>query len=137
MLNVVHNTGLLGRWQQLGTNPTVICDTAHNEHGLQIVMNQIKKQNFNRLHVVLGVVNDKDLDLILPLFPKKAFYYFCKPNVSRGLSALDLQLKAQEYSLCGTVCGSVTEAYVLAKLEAKKEDFIFIGGSTFVVAEIV
>lgn len=137
LLNVVHNTGLLGRWQQLGTNPTVICDTAHNAHGLQIVMNQIKKQNFRQLHVVLGVVNDKDLDLILPLFPKKAFYYFCKPNVSRGLSALDLQLKAQEYSLCGTVCGSVTEAYVLAKLEAKKEDFIFIGGSTFVVAEIV
>ena len=137
LLNVVKNTGLLGRWQQLGENPTIICDTAHNAHGLQIVMNQIKKQKFNQLHIVLGVVNDKDLDSILPLFPKNAFYYFCKPTISRGLDTAILKENALEYNLKGTECNSVSEAYALARLEASKNDFIYIGGSTFVVAEII
>jgi len=137
LLNVVQNTGLLGRWQQLGEEPIIICDTAHNAHGLKIVMNQIKKQKFNQLHIVLGVVNDKDLDLILPLFPKNAFYYFCKPNVFRGLDATILKQKALEYDLKGRVFDSVPEAYASARLEAKEDDFIYIGGSTFVVAEIV
>ncbi|MFC4739407.1 bifunctional folylpolyglutamate synthase/dihydrofolate synthase [Flavobacterium ponti] len=137
LLNVVKNTGLLGRWQQLGANPTIICDTAHNAHGLQIVMNQIKKQIFKQLYIVLGVVNDKDLDSILPLFPKGAFFYFCKPNVSRGLDAEVLKQFAENYNLNGLVCNSVSEAYILATLEANEGDFIYIGGSTFVVAEIV
>jgi dihydrofolate synthase/folylpolyglutamate synthase len=137
LLNVVKNTGLLGRWQQLGANPTIICDTAHNAHGLQIVMNQIKKQIFKQLYIVLGVVNDKDLDSILPLFPKNAFFYFCKPNVSRGLDAEVLKQFAENYNLNGLVCNSVSEAYILATLEANEGDFIYIGGSTFVVAEIV
>ena len=136
-LNVVKNTGLLGRWQQLGERPTIICDTAHNAHGLQIVMNQIKKQKFKQLYIVLGVVNDKDLDSILPLFPQNAFFYFCKPNISRGLDAILLKEYAANYNLNGVVCNSVSEAYVLAKLEASEDDFIYIGGSTFVVAEIV
>ncbi|WP_338378097.1 folylpolyglutamate synthase/dihydrofolate synthase family protein [uncultured Flavobacterium sp.] len=137
LLNVVKNTGLLGRWQQLGKNPKIICDTAHNEHGLKIVMEQIKNQKFNQLRIVLGVVNDKDLDLILPLFPKKAFYYFCKPNISRGLDSAILKQKALNYDLKGIECNSVSEAYTLALKESNQDDFIYIGGSTFVVAEIV
>jgi len=137
LLNVVKNTGLLGRWQQLGKNPKIICDTAHNKHGLKIVMDQIKNQKFNQLRIVLGVVNDKDLDLILPLFPKKAFYYFCKPNISRGLDSAILKQKALKYDLKGIECNSVSEAYTLALNESNQDDFIYIGGSTFVVAEIV
>ncbi|WP_338409279.1 folylpolyglutamate synthase/dihydrofolate synthase family protein [uncultured Flavobacterium sp.] len=136
-LNVIKNTGLLGRWHQLNQNPTVVCDTAHNAHGLKIVLNQINKQKFERLYIILGVVNDKDLDSILPLFPKKAFYYFCKPTVFRGLNATVLKEKAMHYNLNGVICNSVSEAYVLAQIEAKENDFIYIGGSTFVVAEII
>ena len=136
-LNIVKNTGLLGRWQQLNENPKVICDTAHNSHGLKIVLNQIKKEKFNDLHIVLGVVNDKDLDTILPLFPKKAIYYFCKPNIPRGLDAKILKQKAKEYQLFGNLYNSVSNAYENAIKNASKNDFIYIGGSTFVVAEIV
>ena len=136
-LHVVKNTGLLGRWQQLNEKPKVICDTAHNSHGLKIVLNQIKKENFNDLHIVLGVVNDKDLDSILPLFPKKANYYFCKPNIPRGLDATILKQKASEYQLIGNLYNSVSNAYEDAVKNASKNDFIFIGGSTFVVAEVL
>jgi dihydrofolate synthase/folylpolyglutamate synthase len=137
LLNVVINTGLLGRWQQLGEQPTIICDTAHNKDGFKIVMNQINNLKFDKLHFVLGVVNDKDLASILPLFPKNAFYYFCKPNVIRGLNAADLKEVALSFGLTGVLCSSVTEAYGLAKSKATTNDLIYIGGSTFVVAEIV
>ena len=137
LMNVVENTGLLGRWQQLQSNPKVICDTAHNSHGLKIVLNQIQKENFERLHIVLGVVNDKDLDDILALFPKNARYYFCKPNVPRGLDKNILKNVAKSFGLNGLVCDSVSEAYKSALLESNENDFIYIGGSTFVVAEIV
>lgn len=137
LLNVVDNTGLLGRWQQIHSRPKVICDTAHNSHGLTIVLNQITKEQFDKLYFVLGVVNDKDLDSILPLFPKNANYFFCKPNISRGLDAAVLQEKAAAFGLDGKVCGSVSEAYKNALQTAGEEDFIYIGGSTFVVAEIV
>ena len=100
-------------------------------------MNQIKRENYKDLYVVLGVVNDKDLDSILPLFPKKAKYFFCKPNLDRGLDASILQQKAQAFGLNGEVCDSVSVAFEKAKAEATLEDFIYIGGSTFVVAEIV
>ena len=135
--NVILNTGLLGRWQILNSNPFVVCDTAHNSHGLKIVLNQIEKQHYDTLHIVLGVVNDKDLDSILPLFPKKAIYYFTKPNVPRGLDSKILQEKGREYRLIGCLCDSVTEAYAEALNNATPSDFIYIGGSTFVVAEIV
>lgn len=137
LLNVVKNTGLQGRWQQLGDSPKIICDTAHNKHGLEIVMKQIQKETFNKLHVILGVVNDKDLDQILPLFPKKAIYYFSKPNNPRGLDATTLADKAKEHGLKGTVFNSITEAYKNALQSAEDADFIYIGGSTFVVAEIL
>ena len=136
-MNVIANTGLLGRWQILANHPKIVCDTAHNSQGLAIVMNQIKKEEFKDLHVVLGVVKDKDLDSILPLFPKNAIYYFCKPNLSRGLDAQILADKARDFGLLGKVYNSVSEAYKTAVSIAKKDDFIYVGGSTFVVAEIV
>jgi len=137
LLNVVKNTGLLGRWQQIHSNPKVICDTAHNSHGLKIVLNQIRKEKFNQLHFVLGVVNDKDLEDILPLFPKNAKYYFSKPNVPRGLDTAVLKEKAEIYGLIGFVYNSISEAYEDALKASTENDFIYIGGSTFVVAEIV
>nr|WP_315159231.1 folylpolyglutamate synthase/dihydrofolate synthase family protein [uncultured Flavobacterium sp.] len=136
LLKVVKNTGLLGRWQQLGENPKVICDTAHNKNGLEIVLNQIQKETFENLHIVLGVVNDKELDEVLPLFPKNAAYYFCRPNIPRGLNASMLQEKALHFSLIGKTYDSVTEAYSEALNNAAKNDFIYVGGSTFVVAEL-
>jgi dihydrofolate synthase/folylpolyglutamate synthase len=136
LLQVVKNTGLQGRWQQLGESPKIICDTAHNKHGLAIVMKQIEKEIFENLHIVLGVVNDKDLDSILPLFPKKAQYYFCSPDSSRGLSTEILQDTAKKYDLFGEKYDSVKNAFLSAKKNATKKDFIYAGGSTFVVAEL-
>jgi dihydrofolate synthase/folylpolyglutamate synthase len=134
---VVKNTGLQGRWQQLGDFPKIICDTAHNTHGLTIVLKQIQKESFEGLHIVLGVVNDKDLDEVLPLFPKNAIYYFCKPNIPRGLEATILAKKANQFGLIGEIYNSVSDAYKKAKQNAQPTDFIYVGGSTFVVAEIL
>lgn len=136
-LNVVNNTGLLGRWQILNSSPKVVCDTAHNSHGLKVVLNQINKEQFNNLHIVLGVVNDKDLESILPLFPKNAKYYFCTPNVSRGLDTSVLKKEGFKYGLIGKVYSSVSDAYNNALSSSINSDFIYIGGSTFVVAEII
>lgn len=134
--NISKNTGLKGRWQILGENPRIICDTAHNREGLSIVMSQLKKEKFNNLHLVLGVVNDKDLQIILSLLPKNARYYFCKPDIPRGLSAELLMEEALKYQLYGTVFESVLAAYQNALEKAGSDDLIFIGGSTFVVAEL-
>ncbi|WP_026728935.1 bifunctional folylpolyglutamate synthase/dihydrofolate synthase [Flavobacterium denitrificans] len=136
LLSVVKNTGLQGRWQQLGENPKIICDTAHNKHGLSVVMTQLQKETYENLHIVLGVVNDKDLHSILPLFPKKATYYFCKPDSSRGLSTEILQDTARKYDLFGEKYESVEKAFLEATKKATKNDFIYAGGSTFVVAEL-
>ena len=135
--NVVLNTHLQGRWQILQENPKVICDTAHNAHGLEMVMQQLKKETYNQLHIVLGVVNDKDLDGILPLFPKNANYYFCKPKNERGLNATTLQEKAKSYQLNGNIYTSVSKAYKSALEKSSDKDLIFIGGSNFVVSEII
>ncbi len=137
LAQVVKNTGLEGRWQQLGAAPKIICDTAHNTHGLSIVLNQIQKESFDRLHFVFGVVNDKDLNEVLPLFPKNAIYYFCKPNIPRGLEAAILAQKATPFGLNGKIYNSVSAAYENAKQNAQPTDFIYVGGSTFVVAEIL
>lgn len=137
LLNTVKNTNLQGRWQQLGSNPKIICDTAHNKEGLTIVFNQIQKEKFNKLHIVFGVVNDKNLDAILPLLPKNAIYYFSKPNNPRGLDVNVLFEKATQNGLNGKTFNSISEAYKAAIDQADKEDFIYIGGSTFVVAEII
>lgn len=136
-LNVINNTHLQGRWQLLAENPKIICDTAHNAHGLSIVLNQLKKEKFDQLHIVLGVVNDKNLEEILPLFPKNAKYYFCRPNIPRGLDAEILKEKAKEFELKGQIYNSVSNAYENATKNAAPNDFIYIGGSTFVIAEIL
>jgi len=133
---VSRNTGLQGRWQVLGDNPKVICDTAHNREGLLLVMSQLEKEIFENLHIVLGVVNDKDLGNILSLMPKKASYYFCKPDIPRGLSAELLKEEALKHQLYGDIFESVDAAYQDALEKAGSDDLIFIGGSTFVVAEL-
>ncbi|MCF6350281.1 MAG: bifunctional folylpolyglutamate synthase/dihydrofolate synthase [Flavobacteriaceae bacterium] len=137
LLNVVNNTNLQGRWQLLNKNPKVICDTAHNKEGLTYVLNQLNKEKYDNLHIVLGVLNDKDLSTILPLFPKKATYYFCKPNIPRGLDSQVLRKKALTYNLKGEEYITVNKAYKLALKNATNNDIVFIGGSTFVVAEII
>jgi dihydrofolate synthase/folylpolyglutamate synthase len=137
LLNVVANTKLQGRWQILNQNPKTICDTAHNKEGLALAMQQLQAESFQELHIVLGVVKDKKLDAILLLLPKNATYYFCSPKIIRGLPATELQEKAAQQHLIGNVYDSVSEAYRAAKTKAINKDVIYIGGSTFVVAEIV
>lgn len=136
-LNVIKNTGLMGRWQTLLTNPKVVCDTGHNREGLMYVVNQLNAEVYERLHIVFGVVNDKDLTAILDLLPKKATYYFCKPDIPRGLDASQLKVTLNKFGLHGEAYNSVNEAYKSALKNANTNDFIFIGGSTFVVAEII
>ncbi|WP_299125719.1 folylpolyglutamate synthase/dihydrofolate synthase family protein [uncultured Winogradskyella sp.] len=137
LLNVVKNTGLQGRWQVLQKQPKIICDTAHNREGLTYVMQQLQSEKFDKLHIVFGVVNDKNLDSIIPLLPKKAKYYFCKPDVQRGLDAIKLREVFANVGLFGKSYRSVNDALYNAKLNAEKDDLIYIGGSTFVVAEII
>ncbi|MUP46589.1 bifunctional folylpolyglutamate synthase/dihydrofolate synthase [Gramella sp. BOM4] len=130
-------TGLQGRWDTLQLNPKVVCDTAHNAEGLKIVMKQLGNENYQNLHIVMGVVNDKDLSKVLPLFPKDAHYYFAKPDVPRGLEAELLQAQARDHGLEGKVFSSVKKAYEAALEWALDEDLIFIGGSNFTVAEVL
>ncbi len=134
---VVENTHLMGRWQQIGTNPTIICDTAHNKEGLAIVLNQLQEQEYEKLHVVIGFVKDKDVSAILPLFPSNATYYFCKPNISRGLDEKILSDRCVRFNLNGKTYKSVNKAFKAAKKQASKNDFIYVGGSNFVVAEVL
>lgn len=137
LLNTIKNTGLMGRWQVLNEKPKIICDTGHNAEGLKVVMEQLKKEAYRKLHVVLGVVSDKDLNSILPLFPTGATYYFCKPNIPRGLDASLLYSQARGFGLIGEDFISVKDALYAATKAACDDDLVFIGGSTFVVAEIL
>ncbi|WP_431123287.1 bifunctional folylpolyglutamate synthase/dihydrofolate synthase [Flagellimonas flava] len=134
---VTDNTGLLGRWQVLGEHPYLVCDAAHNKEGLQLVLNQITLHKFEKLHMVLGFVNDKNLENILGLFPKKATYYFVTPNIPRGLAANNLRDTAKGFGLEGEAFDSVKKGLDQALEHAGKKDFIYVGGSTFVVAEVV
>ena len=135
--NVVGLTGLLGRWQVLQHKPLVIADTAHNEAGISIVVKQLLKTPHKRLHMVLGFVKDKDLNTILPLLPVDALYYIAAPAIQRGLDPLVFIEQAKRYNLFCNHYESVNEAFKAAKKQAKKEDLVFIGGSNFVVAEVV
>jgi dihydrofolate synthase/folylpolyglutamate synthase len=137
LLNVINNTRLMGRWQILQEHPKVICDTAHNKEGLIQVMQQLSQETYEELYIVVGMVNDKNIDTIIDLFPKHATYYFCRPNILRGLEAHILQEQFIAKGYKGEIYNSVSEALKSAKKAAKKEDLIYVGGSTFVVAEII
>jgi dihydrofolate synthase/folylpolyglutamate synthase len=137
LLHVVKNTNLKGRWQLLQENPKVICDTAHNKEGLTLVIKQLKKEKYTKLHIVLGFVSDKKLEDVLSLFPKEATYYFCKPNIPRGLNEAILLEKAFHFGLFGATYLSVQKAFKEALNNANQGDVIYVGGSTFVVAEII
>ncbi|NOU47855.1 MAG: bifunctional folylpolyglutamate synthase/dihydrofolate synthase [Bacteroidales bacterium] len=135
--NVIRRTGLMGRWQILGRSPLIIADTGHNQDGIKEVVLQLKQLQYNHLHIVLGMVNDKNIDAILQLLPHTATYYFCKADIPRGLDAHLLAVKADEFGLRGEVFDSVWNAYYRARHIAKYDDIVFVGGSTFVVAEVV
>jgi len=130
-------TGLLGRWQVLGANPRIVCDTAHNADGLTEIVKQIAQTPYKKLHVVFGMVSDKEPEKILKLLPQNAVYYFTKANIPRGLDENILAKYAAEFGLKGQVFSDVNDAYNEAKKSAGKDDFIFVGGSTFIVAEIL
>jgi dihydrofolate synthase/folylpolyglutamate synthase len=137
LVKVAENTGRRGRWEVVGSSPTIICDTAHNREGLSLVFKQLLAEKFQRLHVVVGMVNDKDIPSLLELFPKQAQYYFCKPNVPRGLEAPQLAQIFTEHGFEGSLHRSVKDALKAAKQSASHDDLIYVGGSTFVVAEII
>lgn len=137
LLNVVKNTQILGRWQIIKNNPTIICDTAHNKEGLTLILNQLKEQKYNDLHIVLGFVKGKDIEGVLPLFPKDATYYFTQPEIKRGLNVTLLEKYALEMGLKGRCYKSVKNALKAANKGASKQDLIFVGGSTFIVAEVL
>ncbi|WP_418502192.1 bifunctional folylpolyglutamate synthase/dihydrofolate synthase [Flagellimonas sp.] len=134
---VVANTGLMGRWQVLKQKPLVVCDTAHNKEGLLWVLQQIKKQQYRQLHIVLGFVNDKDVKGVLQMFPKEAKYYFVKPNITRGMDMEELALLALQQGLKGMAYKMVKKGLKAAMASAETEDMVYVGGSTFVVAEVV
>ena len=134
---VVINTGLKGRWQILSYDPLTICDTGHNKEGLEYVMDQIHRIPKSGLHMIIGFVRDKDLNSILPLFPTDAIYYFTKASVPRALNEENLKSEAAKYGLNGESYPDVKTALYYAGKNAAQSDMIFIGGSTFIVAEVV
>ncbi|MDG1263113.1 MAG: bifunctional folylpolyglutamate synthase/dihydrofolate synthase [Flavobacteriaceae bacterium] len=137
LLNVTNNTGLLGRWQLLNHEPTIVADVTHNVEGFRYVVEQIKATNYQNLHLVLGFVKGKKLEDILCMLPKNADYYFCTPNIHRAEELSVLQNLAKKYKLNSKTFSTVVEAYESAFKNAQKRDFIYVGGSTFVVAEIL
>ena len=130
-------TGLHGRWETISQNPLTICDTGHNPEGIAEVLKNIATVNYNHLHFVLGMVNDKDITKVLSMLPANATYYFCRPDIPRGLEAESLKEKAESFGLQGEVYPSVKEALLAAQKTAQTDDLVFAGGSTFVVAEVV
>ena len=130
-------TGLHGRWEVLNHNPLTICDTGHNPEGIAEVLKNIGNVTYQQLHFVIGMVNDKDLSKVLAMLPANATYYFCKPDIPRGLDAENLKQQAENFGLHGGAYPSVTAAFKAARANAGDEDLVFVGGSTFVVAEVV
>ena len=135
--HVVELTGLMGRWQKLQEHPTVVCDTSHNVGGIQYIAEQLRRQVFRRLHIVIGMVNDKDVRGVLALLPREATYYFTQASVKRALPAGQLARLAAEAGLQGTCYPDVPSAVRAAQKESLPEDFIFVGGSSFIVADLL
>lgn len=130
-------TGLMGRWQCLQSEPTVICDTGHNVAGIAQIADQLKQQKYNKLRIVLGMVNDKDINGVLALLPKEAIYYFTKASVDRALPAIEIKQLASKFNLAGNAFKDVKEATTKALSDANQDDLIFIGGSSFIVADLL
>lgn len=132
---VVKLTGMQGRWQVMQHHPTVVLDTGHNKEGVEYIANQLKQQKYDRLHIVIGMVSDKDVSGVLSLLPEKAVYYFTAAQTQRALPPAELQLQATGFNLHGKAFDTVEHAVEAALKNAQKEDFIFIGGSNFIVGE--
>jgi len=135
--HVKSTTGLMGRWQTISEQPRIICDTGHNEDGIKEVIAMIQNEHYQHLHMVIGMVADKEVDKVLRLFPKNATYYFTQAAIPRAMPVATLYDKAQTFSLIGKQFKKVSDALDAAKQAAGEEDLIFIGGSTFVVEEVV
>ena len=135
--NVILNTGIRGRWETIGEKPKIICDTGHNIDGIKNILLELEKINFEKLHFVFGTVNDKNLDEILAIIPQKAQYYFCQAKIDRALCSKKLKIKADKFNISGVAYNSVEIALKNAKNYAKDDDLIIVGGSTFVVAEVL
>lgn len=135
--NVCHLTGLMGRWQKLEENPTIICDTGHNIGGMKYIVEQLSRMKYDKLHIIIGMVNDKDISGVISLLPKNAKYYFTQASVKRALPAEQVKEIANNYGLKGEAYSSVEKALTIAKNNAKENDLIFIGGSTFIVADLI
>jgi dihydrofolate synthase/folylpolyglutamate synthase len=133
--NIVELTALMGRWQTLQENPKVVCDTGHNDHGVRYIVEQLGMESYETLHIVFGVANDKDSAAILSMLPKDAVYYFTQASIERALNVNILAETAHQYGLKGNKYNTVELAMKAAKENANKNDFIFIGGSSFVVAD--
>ena len=134
--NVISQTGLKGRWQVLNRNPMIVCDTGHNLDGMKEVLRQIKMQSYQNLFFVFGMVKGKDISSILELLPNDAYYFFCEAKIPRAVNASSLYQQALEYQLKGEVVPDVNDAIHQARRKAGDHDMIFIGGSTYIVAEI-
>lgn len=135
--NVCRLTGLIGRWQKIGSNPSVICDTGHNVGGWTYISRQLQLQKYNKLHIVFGMVNDKDVDGVMCLLPKNAHYYFTKPQSKRAIPEKDIQRKAMTHGLAGDCYNDVPSAYTAAKKMTTPDDMIFIGGSSYIVSDLL
>ena len=137
LTNVCKNTGLMGRWQTLSTHPLIICDTGHNVGGWKYLALQISSVPCDRLHIVFGMVDDKDIRNVLSMLPKNAVYYFTQANNHRAIPAQQVGELAKEYGLSGNTYPTVAQAYEEAKSSASEKDFIFIGGSSYIVADLL
>ena len=137
LMKVIPNTGIQGRWQILANNPLTIADVAHNQEGLDYVIPQIKSQSYNKLHLVLGFVKDKVAEKLIKLFPENAIFYFAAPNIPRALPIADLEKVSNNLNLNFKTFPTVAQAISNAQLMAGSDDLIYVGGSTFVVAEIL
>ncbi len=135
--HVCQLTGLMGRWQKLHEHPTLICDTGHNTGGIAYIVEQLKAQAYDRLHIVMGMVNDKDVSGVLAMMPKEATYYFTRASVKRALDEEELQALAARFNLHGNTYPTVAEASQAALGNAKENDLIFVGGSSFIVADLL
>jgi dihydrofolate synthase/folylpolyglutamate synthase len=135
--HVTKLTGFLGRWQRLSNQPTLVCDTGHNVAGITYIVNQLKKEKFNQLHFVIGMVNDKDINGMLTLLPQNALYYFTKADIPRALPENELMRAAHSLGLKGESYSNVVAAVHAAQGKSRPDDFIFVGGSTFLVGDLL